>query len=201
VVAANIQITQGSGTRLATSSYTEGAVTVHDEKMLLGENYLASYISTTTVIALTTANAHLLQVMAGASLNVRIWRICIYLASPTTSTSMHQIQLWRLTTAGTGGTAFTPAKLDTGDAASGATTMILPTAKGTESTQLDTWSATVVATVAAGFSGLLFEYVQHPGMKPIIIPAGTANGIAIKGISTQATGSVFITTEFIETSF
>jgi hypothetical protein len=41
----------------------------------------------------------------------------------------------------------------------------------------------------------------RPGIKPLLIAAGTSNGIAVKNISTQAAGSVFINVEFVETSF
>jgi hypothetical protein len=112
--------------------------------------------------------------------------------------------MMRLTTAGTGGTAITPAKFDPSDAAAGATAMSLPTAKGTEGTVL--MEGTIVLRQAVASTGSQpddgWEWTQLPGTKPYIIPAGTSNGIVFcRNVNAHAAATAIITVEFVETSF
>ena len=46
-----------------------------------------------------------------------------------------------------------------------------------------------------------WEWSQHPNGKPIIIPAGTSNGLAIKSTTAIANAGVLVNVEFTETSF
>lgn len=199
MTASNIQVTQGSGTRLATNSYTEGGVTVHDEKFILGEPYLATYVARANTVSGATSADHLMQLMAGASLNVRIRRIRVRQQAAASAVGATVIEVLRLTTAGTGGTTVTPSKLENADAASGGTAMTLPTAKGTESTIL--WDDGFWAGTAAIPVRDTVEWVQLPSSKPIVIAAGTSNGIAIKITTGLASLSVTVDVEFAETSF
>ena len=198
-----VQVTEGSGKKLHTWQRTVGANSVEDEFTIPGEYPLASYIAAGVNTSTGTANDHLLQVMAGASLNVRVRRIRLAQAGLVTSAANVSVSLYRLTSAGTGGTAITPSRLDTADAASGATAMTLPTVKGAESTLIFTRRAFFTQTSPAG--GLApnagWEWVQLPGSKPLIIPAGAANGIALKLIAAYAGATVDIEIEFTETSF
>jgi hypothetical protein len=141
--------------------------------------------------------------MAGSSNYVRIRRIAIEQSGSATTATGLTLSILRLTTAGTGGTSVTPAKLDNGDAAAGATAMTLPTAKGTESTELiRTVLAMRQAFATAGTQyDDYFEWVQQPGQKPIIIPAGTSNGIAIKNTAAVAGASLICRIEFVETAW
>ena len=182
---------------------TIGANTVLDEFTLPGEYPLASYSIVTSNVAISTANAHCLQIMAGSSLNVRIRSIHIEQAANTTGVSVQNIEIRRLTTAGTGGTAITPEKFNTADAASGATAMTLPTVKGTE-------TGVLVSTVLICRQALLatatqpdddFVWRQNPNGAPIVIPAGTANGIAIKVLNGVTSATAAINVEIVETSF
>ena len=75
-----VQVTEGSGKKLHTFNRTIGANSVEDEVVLLGENYLASYMIVAAASA-ATANSHVLQIMAGASLKVRVRRIEVQQAS------------------------------------------------------------------------------------------------------------------------
>ena len=199
-----VQVTSGAGPKLHTWQRTVGANNVEDEFTVPGEYPLASYISCAPGTAASTAAAHCLQVMAGASLNVRVRRIRVEQDGAITAAASQQFQIWRLSTAGTGGTVVTPAKLDSADAVSGATTMSLPTVKGTEATLID--QQTIFAVQTAPASGgitpaALWEWEGMDGRKSLIIPAGAANGIAIKCLSTRAGLSVSVTVEFVETSF
>jgi hypothetical protein len=201
-----VQVTEGVGKKLHTFARTIGANTVEDEVVLLGENYLAGYtVSHANASALlTTANSHLLQIMAGASLKVRIRRIEMYQHGLATTASFTAMQLFRLTTAGTGGTAFTPAPLDPGDAASGATAMTLPAVKGTEAAAVAGGSAYLVQTAGASTAfpqPILVWDFDRPRTKPLIIAAGAANGIAVKNIGAIANASVSFMVWLDETNF
>jgi hypothetical protein len=196
-----VNVTEGSGKKLHAWDRTIGANTVLDEFTVPGEYPLSTYSVIAANVALATANSHLLQVMAGSSLNVRIRRILLVNLTAPAAVTIGQLQLWRLTTAGTGGTSVTPRPFETSDSASGATAMTLPTAKGTEGVQLFERSMFYgTAAIPTGALGM-WEWTQHPGAKPIIIAAGTTNGIAIKNVGGVATATVSITVELVETSF
>lgn len=196
-----VQVTSGAGPKLHTFQRTIGANNVEDEFVIPGEYPLASYsVAVNANVAIATANSHLLQIMAGASNYVRIRRIRLYQTQLATALAFHTFDLVRLTTAGTGGTAYTPRPFDTSDAAAGATAMTLPTVKGTEGVVLDSISITLVAAATAGVN-LIWEWTQLPGTKPIIIPAGATNGIAFKNTTSAAAGSVRLVVELVETTF
>lgn len=203
MAASRIGVTAGAGTNVATNSYTESGFTVHDEKVILGEQYHPTY-TVVDAMSTATANAHLLQIMAGASLRVRIRRIEIYQDTLATTATIASLSIYRLTTAGTGGVAVTPRALDPADAAAGATAMRLPTAKGTEGNQL--WTGNVYYMQTAGASSIM----QQPAMvldfdglrqKPIIVAAGVTNGIAIKHETAVAGAIARITVVIDETAF
>lgn len=197
-------VTAGSGTNLHTVTTSIGGSTVHDQVIKQGEAYLATYTISSSM-STATAASHLLQVMAGSTLNVYIRRIVItqYLVAATAA--MARLQIYRLTTAGTGGGSVTPSPLDTTDSASGATAMTLPTAKGTEGAELWRTGAAFIQTVGAGtFPGATiladwdFERMRTKGIR---IPAGTANGIAVKNVDAVASGGVNVTVLLSEANF
>jgi hypothetical protein len=143
--------------------------------------------------------------MAGSSLKVRVRRIAIWQLVLATTAAFVDIAVLRLSTAGTGGSSITPAPLDTTDSASGATAMSLPTGKGTETTTLmggiAYFAQTILATVQPAPS-LVWEYdADRSRSKPIIIPAGTSNGIAIKLGPATAGASVQISVTLDESNF
>jgi hypothetical protein len=196
-----VNVTEGSGKKLWTADKTVGANLVQAQKTLPAEFDYASYTVTTAGgVALATANSHLLQIMAGSSLNVRIRSIRLSgFAVPAAVTAM-EIDIFRLSTAGTGGTAITPRPYDTADAAAGATAMTLPTAKGTEGVLV--YAQGVIWGTAALLSQKPeFVWTQQPNTKPLLIAAGTSNGIAIKNITGVATATAIVTVEFVETNF
>ena len=202
------QINEGSGKKLHTFQRTIGANTVEDEVMLLGEQYLAHYrVVPTSAVSLATGSSHLLQIMAGASLAVYVRRIRIYQVVAATTAAINNISLFRLSSAGTGGTSVTPAPADTTDSAAGATAMTLPTAKGTETTLVGFQSFLLYQTAPTAGGGLNavllcdwdFERLRTKAER---IPAGTANGLAIKLSSTAAAGaSVLIEADISEANF
>lgn len=195
-----INFTEGSGKKLRTFNRTIGANSVEEQFVNLGAQSLATYSALGGGLT-TTANSHQLQIMAGAALNVRIHRIRIYQTVNVTTLAFYVFEVWRLTTAGTGGTVVTPSKFDNGDAASGATAMTLPTVKGTEGAQLDSLAFPLVAATTAGQPSPIWEWNQSVIGKPYIIPAGTANGIVVKNVTNAAAGQCKVVIEFTETSY
>lgn len=197
----------GSGKKLHSFDRTVGANSVHDEIMLHGEPEAATYNVTTVSTSIATANAHPLQIMAGAALIVYVRRLVVYQSVAVTTAAIATWELWRLSTAGTGGTAVTPAPLDTTDGAAGATAMTLPTVKGTESTKL--WSGTAqltqtVATQSNGREGTVLLDLPLDWLlrsKAIRIPAGTTNGLALKWVSASAGASVIAVATISERSY
>jgi hypothetical protein len=199
-----IELSAGVGTK--NHSYTRpiSGNTVHETVNLNGEPHLATY----TVVASAssaTADSHLLQIMAGASNYVRIRRIRLYQGALATTAAMGRIDLFRLTTAGSSGGSVTPRSLDTADSAASATAMTLPGPKGTEGNQIYIINAMFIQTVPTGGpngAALLWDldFDTRRG-KPLIIPPGTTNGIAIKQVTPVAGASVWMNVEFSETSF
>lgn len=202
-----IGVTPGAGAKLATGpTYTENANVVQDEKVILGENYLAGYtVQPNANLSTATAASHLLQIMAGASLKVRIRRIEMHQTTAVTTATLMNVLIFRLTSAGTGGTAITPTVVNPADGASGATAMTLPTVKGTEAASPMYHAApymiqTIGASTPFNNPCLVWDF-DRARSQPLIIAAGAANGIAIKNEGAVAAGTVRFTVWFDETSF
>lgn len=197
----------GSGKKLHTFDRTIGANSVHDEVMLQGEQYLASYVITPAAgVSLATVNDHVLQIMAGASLNVYLRSLRVWQLALATTANIPRFELLRLTTAGTGGTVITPGAYDSTDGASGATAMTIPTAKGTESTRLGASTAQSIQTVGTGGAGqnpLIFEREWDWRLRTKMprIAAGTANGLALKSLVATAAMTVIFEAIIVEANF
>lgn len=203
----NVQVTEGSGKRLAAgATYTENGQTVRDEKAIIGEQYLASYVIRTAATSVATLDSHVLQVMAGASLLVYIRRIRVFQLGLATTAAHCHWDLVRLSTAGTGGTAITPAPLDTTDSASGATAMTLPTAKGTETTTVGVAGSFFNQTASAGNPASRslvaeWDFDEMLRTKALRIPAGAANGMALKNRTAIAAATVLVECTLVEATF
>lgn len=200
-----IEVTSGSGTKIHSWSRTVGANTVHDEFTLPGEYPGASYTVAASSMSTATASSHLLQIMAGSSLNVYIRRIRIEQLANATTAALNSYLLIRLSSAGTGGTSLTPAPLDTSDSASGATAMTLPSSKGTETTEIRRETLVMrqafLTTATQPEETITWEWLPRDGIKSLRIAAGTSNGICIKNGSAIAGGTVIIHVEFVELSY
>jgi len=199
-----INLTEGSGKKAHGYDRSIGGNTVIDEFTLPGEFPYPSFEAVPlTSTSIATANDHVLQLMAGSSNNVRIRYMRFEQSTNATTAAVGIVEIWRLSSAGTGGTSVTPAKYDTADGAAGATAMTLPSAKGTESVLLKRFAMVYRQAVAVAQAQVddAWERYQKPGQKPIIIPAGTSNGIAIKGVTAVAAATVIASIEFVETAF
>lgn len=141
-----------------------------------GQSGAATYTVTVNSQA-NTATGHSIVIEAPASNAVRILHVRILQPGIQTSAGVRLLQLIRTTSAGTGG-AVTPASHDTTDAAYGGLARAKPTT-GTESTVLQDIPVYVPTTVAA-FSPIDIDFAGVSQEKAPTIPAGTANGIALK---------------------
>jgi hypothetical protein len=194
----------GASRKMRTVRRDDGADTVQEYLNADSEPFLATYtISVTVAVSTATANSHLLEIMAGSSLRVGIRYITVtQMANGTTQQNLWE--LVRLTTAGTGGTAYTPAPDDTADVAAGATAMTLPGAgtKGTEATIMGAWAVLTHATAATpGLNPILDRHWTLARTKGLWIPAGTSNGIALKNVTASTSTTVHITAGIVEASW
>ena len=199
-----VQVTEGSGKKLRTWNRTIGGNSVEEEAIFLAEQPLATYTVQTGATSVATAASHLLQIMAGATLNLYIRRIWIYQAALITTAAIVPFTLFRLTTAGTGGTVVGVVQLDNSDAAAGATAMTLPTVKGTEGNSVGpVIDAIPVQTAPTSGAGLLLAFWDFSALrsKSVRIPAGAANGLCVKNPVAAAGLTVHVTAELIEANF
>lgn len=202
-----VSATEGSGAKkFHTFSRSIGGLTVEDEIVVLGDQYLATYSAVSgSGISAATAAAHWVQIMAGASLPVYVRRIKVTQVAMATAAAMADLLVLRLTTAGTGGTALGTPPWDSTDPASGGTVMTLPTAKGTEGNTL--WRESVYFAQTLGASqnapfGVLLDWdCDRLRTKPFRIPAGAANGLALKCNTAVAAATVTVSVLFTEATF
>jgi len=197
-----VNVTEGSGKKLRAYDRSIGGNTVLEEGMFLAEQNMASFTcSPVAGVSIATANDHTFELMAGASLNLYLRRIEVYQLVAATTAAFCQFIVYRITTAGTGGTVQTVTALDNADTA-GATVMTLPTVKGTETFRI--WNGTCVVTqtvpVAGGPTKLADIYFD-PKSKVNRVPAGTANGIALKCITAVAAATVVFNVTWGEANF
>lgn len=201
-----INVTEGSGKKIHTISRTIGANTVEDEVVIIGEPFLVSgEANNASAVSLATANSHPMQLMAGSSTNLYVRRIRMWQLGLATTAAIFEMAVFRLTSAGTGGTNITPDPHDTTDTIT-ATAMTLPTAKGTEAARR-IWHGTcqaiqTVGTGGAGFNPLMLDidFDKLKG-KSLRVAAGAANGIALKNITAVAAMTAFVLVEFTEANY
>jgi hypothetical protein len=181
-------VTAGSGTLLHSVTTSIGGSMVHNEVVTLGEQYLATYTTFfSTAAAAASSDKHPFELMAGASLKLRIREITFWQQAASAAGTMMAFEILRLTTAGTGGTSRAVAALDPADAAAGATLMQTPTAEGTEGAILLVAvypTVTTLPNLAPAFS-----WKQLPNAKPIVVAAGTSNGIGLSITTGGGTGT------------
>jgi hypothetical protein len=194
-----VQQQEGVGKKVHTWNRTIGANGIEDQFVLAGLQSYATYTASTAVISFAVAADHLCAWMAGSTNNVYLRYLAVYARVAAGTATNGEAILVRLTSAGTGGTAITPAPMDTTDAAAGATAMSLPTAKGTETTML--WRGTIPlpATMAALAAPILeLDWRNFDITKSPRIAAGTSNGIALKHVTGVATATGVVYAELVE---
>lgn len=199
-----VNVTEGSGKKLHGWDLVAGGNTVVDEFVIPGEYPYPTFTADAQTVSGATTGDDLLQVMAGASLKLRIRRVTVNVRVAITTAAEFSVDIVKLTSAGTGGTAVTPRAHDPADSAGATAASGVPNA--THGTASFVWRSLrlwpVQTAPAAGIGGgLVAEWVQSPFGKPFVIPAGTTNGIAIRVQTGRAGVSLEPTIEFVETSF
>jgi hypothetical protein len=170
-----------------------------EQYVQLGEPALPTYTCSTSGTSVATSGEHILQLMAPAGSYVRIHRIFISQAVLASAATAGGIQILRLTTAGSGGTTRAPVAFDTGDTA-GATGQSLPSSKGTEGNIL-LFARMYYVQTAPITNTSTWEWHASDRGKPIIIPAGTSNGIAVKTTNSVTGAQADVVIEFTETAW
>lgn len=199
-----ISVTEGAGKKLRTWNRTVGANSVEEEYVLLGEPGVSSYLTFTNGASTAVANTHLAQLMAGAGLNVRVRRIEVHQAAAATAAVLADIRVIRLTTAGSGGTAMLRNPLNPAASAAGATAQSVPTAKGTEGSHIAIARPYLIQTIGAStpFTNPIVVWdFDRLRAEPLIIAAGSTNGICVSNQAAYAGATVSIMVWFDETSF
>jgi hypothetical protein len=134
------------------------------------------------------------------TLYTRIKRIYVEQVVGATTRTLAELSVFRLSTAGTGGTAITARGRDSADSYAGGV-MTLPTVKGTEGVELlhKRLQLLNTADVAANLANPnSWEWLAHGEMneKPIIIGPATTDGIALKLITGIAVSTLDISITF-----
>ena len=181
---------------LHTNQRTISSTAREDQYVLPGQNAYPTYAALTAAVSGATAASHLLQIMGDGSGYSRLVRLRIH-PLQATSAGAQIISVYRLSSAGTGGTSVTPAPFDTSDTYGGGA-MTLPSSKGTEGTEL---LRLMIYYPAAGGIIHPIEWQALPGSKPIIFGSATSNGLALKVEGGLAGSSIDITAEFLVTSY
>ena len=96
-----VSFDEGSTRKVRTFQRTDGSDTVEEWMYAQSESLFATYSVSAIGIAASTANSHLVQVMAGASNRVGIKRITVYQVAAANAAANFAFDLLRLTTAGT----------------------------------------------------------------------------------------------------
>lgn len=189
--------------KVHTNSYTVGANTVEDEVVVFGPYPYPTYTALIQAASIAVAGDHLITLNSAAGTKTRIHLIRLRWSGPGTAAVVRAFPILRTTTTNpTGGKAITIAAHDTVDTV-GATARSIPAVKGTESTVIKVAELNVTQALSATATNPheVWEWRQAPNGKPITLPSGVTNGLAVKNSTALAAGTVSIEIEFTETAF
>jgi len=182
---------------LHTEQRTISGTAREDQYVQLGESAYPTYNAIGANVSLATVNDHLIQVMGDGTNYTRIKRISFIVRDHPAAANAAILGLYRLSTAGTGGSAVTPNGYDSADTYGGGA-MTLPSSKGTEGALLHSF---VIPLPTAPDDARYVYWEVLPDTKPMIVGTSTANGLAIKSLWAVASCSLEINVEFITTSY
>jgi hypothetical protein len=178
---------------------TISSVARQDQYTLPGQPAYPTYTAIANGISLATSSSHVLFIMADGTNYTRLLRATV---TPTddvpASASTATIQIVRLSTAGSSGTAVTVGAMDSADTYAG-TVQTLPSSKGTEGALL--WQGRLALPSALPVVIPPPFYEAHPHAKPIVFGTATTAGIAFKLVTGISSCTVDIVAEFITTSY
>lgn len=197
-----IQVNEGGDRNVAFVQRSKASSTVEETEVAITLPYIPTYrLTTPSPVPLSTPSSHLLQLL-GSTLNRDLLRsIEITQVGNAASAKQIELEVRRIDTAGTGGTAVTANPADTVDPATTAAGMTLPTSKGTEDELLSKKAGPVLTAPAAGHERVvrfIFPETGGPTTKPPTIAAGGSSGIVVKNLQSDATATVLISAEFEE---
>lgn len=195
-----ISFDEGSARKWSFVQRSIASNTVEEMKAVISEPYLPVYSAiTTSAVSTGTANSHLMAI-SGSTLNrLYIRRVLVTQLANAGASTKAVLQLVRLTTSGSGGTAITPRTYDNADGATTASAQTLPSSKGTEGTILWTGTGNLMAAAASAANDFVIDWVwDAPHRRSPTVAAGTSNGIALKLITSVASATVHIAIEWAE---
>lgn len=204
IVDSTVQVAEGVGKFLRMHQRSIGGTNVQIEGVQIEDSAYAVYSVTASGISLATANSHLIQFMAGAGTTLYLHLLRVYQLALATVAAIDELQLFRLTTAGTGGVVAPPQRMDNTDAVDTFTAMTLPAVKGAEGAnplvRASIQTTQTVATQSGGKQATLlaeFDWTVAGAKKPRV-NAGAANGFALKNPTARAAATVVIYAELSE---
>lgn len=193
-----IALTEGSGKNLRTWQRTIGGTAREEQFMLSGEPTTATYTIVASALSVGSAGGHLLQVMGDGTNYIRIERMEFRQNGFAGADSMALVQLKRLTTAGSGGTAVNARAHDEGDTDPYAGDVRhSPTTKGSEGATL--WRTRFrLADAIPDYDPVV--YTRPLGnVKPYIGGPGTADGFVLVNETAIGTATMDVVLTFTVT--
>jgi len=195
-----VGVDEGTDKYLHTWQRSIAATDKEDQVVLEGESVNPTYSLITAPVATTTSASHLVFIMGDGTLYTRIRRVFIEQVVAAGSATLANIQMFRLTTAGSGGGALSARPHDSADTNPYAGTIqTLPSSKGTEGNFL--WARYLWLTNSIAAQPNSIEWVARNNMKPIIIGPAATDGLAIKIATGIATSTVNIHIEFTTSTY
>lgn len=193
---------QGIAVKGGASSDLANVNTAKSLEVIDGKSVRATYVVTAT--GLVTTAAYNLSVEASAGTGFKVYQICVGVSNAT-SVALVTVNVNRRTTASSAGTACTAestttcamSKLDPADGNFGGVARTTSTL-GTIGALLDGWGFTIgeISAGTADTVGLNETCHQYGiwGLKPIVVSAGTGNGVSVTvtapGAGGLASGSI-----------
>lgn len=194
-----IGVSTGTDKYLNSNSRSIGGTAREEQVVLEGQSALPTYNIQVDDASVATANAHILQVMADGSNYSRLVRWSMEFTDDIPAAAdILKVGLYRLSTAGTGGTTVNDAPYDTADSYSG-DMRTLPSSKGTEGQLLQTVYLPILSTADPVARRYVWE--PPPYGKPIVFGTGTSDGLAWKVIDNISSAAVTISAEIVTTPY
>lgn len=185
-----VQVNEGTGKKLHSVDRTVGANIVHDSVTVPGEPYRATYSVSVTGVSTGTSGGRLLSIFAGATLPVRLWYLRVSQLALAGAAARADLVIQRITALGTAGTVANITRHDNADPANAFTAESLH--QGSSLTGA-LWRQGFTLSAAAPITAPDVELDLRGGHnKPLVIPAGTSNGLALVIVTGIATSTVNI---------
>ena len=183
-----------------------GGVLKEMQVFAMGEHYVATYTAVANNVSTATAASHLAILQGDGTNYTRVRYIKVQQFTLAGAAATLELGVYRVSTAGTGGTTISARPFDAGDTDPyGGTFMTLPTVKGTEGNKLLLGRLALYAAAPTASNMNIWRWPDDgmPAdlMKPIIIAPAVAGGIAVKDINGIATATVDIEIGFTVTSY